>query len=44
MACAHAMASLVEDGTVPLRAVSVPVAWMIVCSVAEIVGVSQCVG
>ncbi len=44
MACARAMASLVEDGTVPLRAVSVPVAWMIVCSVAEIVGVSQCVG
>ena len=44
MACARAMASLVKDGTVPPRVVSVSVAWMIVRSVAEIVGVAQCVG
>ena len=44
MACARAMASLVEDGTVPPRAVSVSVAWMIVHSASEIVGVAQCVG
>ena len=39
-----AMDSLVVDGTVPPRAVSVSVAWMIVRSVSEIVGVAQCVG
>jgi len=44
MAWACAMDSLVEDGTVPPRAVSVSVAWMIVSSVSEIVGVAQCVG
>jgi hypothetical protein len=44
MACAHAMVSLVEDGTVPPRAVSVSVAWMIIRSASEIVGVAQCVG
>ena len=44
MACARAMPSLVEDGTVPPRAVSVSVAWMCVCSISEIVGVAQCVG
>ena len=44
MACDCAMASLVEDGTVPPRAVSVVVAWMIVCSVSEISGMAQCVG
>ena len=40
----RAMDSLVVDGTVPRRAVSVSVAWMIVRSVSEIVGVAQCVG
>ena len=44
MAWDRAMDSLVEDGTVPPRAVSVSVAWMIVRSVSEIVGVAQCVG
>ena len=44
MAWACAMDSLVEDGTVPPRAVSVSVAWMIVCSVSEMFGVAQCVG
>ncbi len=44
MACACAMPSLVEDGTVLPRAVSVSVAWMSVRSVSEIVGVAQCVG
>ena len=44
MAWDRAMASLVEDGTVPPRAVSVVVAWMIVCSVSEISGMAQCVG
>ena len=44
MAWACAMDSLVEDGTVPPRAVSVSIAWMIVCSVAEIVGVAQRIG
>jgi hypothetical protein len=44
MAYARAMPSLVEDGTVPPRAVSVSVAWMSVCSISEIVGVAQCVG
>jgi len=44
MAWDRAMDSLVVDGTVPPRAVSVSVAWMIVCSVSEIVGVAQCVG
>ncbi len=44
MAWDCAMDSLVEDGTVPPRAVSVSVAWMIVCSISEIVGVAQCVG
>jgi hypothetical protein len=44
MAWDHAMDSLVEDGTVPPRAVSVSVAWMIVRSVSEIVGVAQSVG
>ena len=39
-----AMDSLVVDETVPPRAVSVSVAWMIVRSVSEIVGVAQCVG
>ena len=38
------MDSLVEDVTVPPTAVSVSVAWMIVRSVSEIVGVAQCVG
>ncbi len=40
----RAMDSLVEDGTVPPRAVGVSVAWMIVRSVSEIFGVAQCVG
>ena len=44
MAWDRAMDSLVEDGTVPPRAVSVSVAWMIVRSVSEIFGVVQCVG
>jgi hypothetical protein len=44
MAWDRAMDSLVEDGTVPPSAVSVSVAWMIVCSVLEIFGVVQCVG
>ena len=44
MAWDRAMDSLVEVGTVPPRAVSVSVAWMIVRSVSEIVGVAQCVG
>ena len=44
MAWDRAMASLVEDGTVPPRAVSVSIAWMIVRSVLEIFGVAQCVG
>ena len=44
MAWDRAMDSLVEDGTVPPRAVSVSVAWMIVRSVSEIFGVAQCVG
>ena len=44
MAWDHAMDSLVEDGTVPPRVVSVSVAWMIVRSVLEIFGVAQCVG
>ena len=44
MAWDRAMDSLVEDGTVPPSAVSVSVAWMIVRSVSEIVGVAQCVG
>ena len=44
MAWDRAMDSLVEDGTVPPRAVSVSVAWMIVHSVTEIFGVVQCVG
>ena len=44
MAWDQAMDSLVEAGTVPPRAVSVSVAWMIVRSVAEIFGVVQCVG
>ena len=44
MAWDCAMASLVEDGTVPPRAVSVAVAWMIVFSVSEISGMAQCVG
>ncbi len=44
MAWDRAMVSLVEDGTVPPRAVSVSVAWMSVRSVSEIFGVVQCVG
>jgi hypothetical protein len=44
MAWDRAMDSLVEDGTVPPRAVSVSVAWLIVRSVSEIVGVAQCIG
>ena len=44
MAWNHAMDSLVVDGTVLPRAVSVSVAWMIVRSGLEIVGVAQCVG
>jgi hypothetical protein len=44
MAWDCAMDSLVEDGTVPPRAVSVSVAWMIVRSISDIVGVAQCVG
>jgi len=44
MAWDRVMDSLVEDGTVPPRAVGVSVAWMIVRSVSEIFGVAQCVG
>ena len=44
MAWDRAMDSLVVDGTVPPRVVSVSVVWMIVRSVLEIVGVAQCVG
>ncbi len=44
MAWDRAMNSLVEDGTVPPRAVSVSVAWMIIRPVLEIFGVAQCVG
>ncbi len=44
MAWDCAMDSLVEDGTVPPRAVSVSVTWMIVRSVPEIFGMAQCVG
>ena len=44
MAWDRAMDSLVVDGTVPPRAVSVSIAWMIIRSVSEIVGVAQCVG
>ena len=35
---------MVDDGHVPPRAVSVAVAWMIICSVSEISGMAQCVG
>ena len=41
MACIRAMPSLVEDGTVPPRAVSMSVAWRSVCYASEIVGVVQ---
>ena len=44
MACARTMPSLVEDGTVPPRAVNVSVAWMSIRSVSEIAGVAQCIG
>ena len=44
MACVRAMPSLVEDGTIPPRAVSLSVAWRSARSVSEIVGVAQCVG
>jgi hypothetical protein len=44
MACACAMFSLVEDETVPPRAVSMSFAWRSVRSVSKIVGVAQCVG
>ena len=44
MAWARTMDSLVDDGTVPPRAVSVSVAWMIVHSISEIIGVAQCIG
>jgi len=44
MAWDRATDSLVEDGTVPPRAMSVSIAWMIVRSVSEIFGVVQCVG
>ena len=44
MACVRAMSSLVEDGTVLSRAVSMSVAWRSVRSVSEIVGVAQCIG
>ena len=44
MACVRAMPSLVEDGTVPPRAVSMSVAWRSICSLSQIVGVAQCVG
>jgi len=40
----RAMVSLVVDGTVPLRALSVSFAWMIIRSMSEIVSVAQCVG
>jgi hypothetical protein len=36
-----AMDSLVEEGTVPPRVVSVFIAWMIVRSVSEIIGVAR---
>jgi hypothetical protein len=44
MAWDRAMDSLVEDGTVLPRAVSVSAAWMIIRSVSEIVGMAQCIG
>ena len=44
MACVHAMPSLVEDGTVLPRAVSMSVAWRSVRSISKIVGVAQCIG
>jgi hypothetical protein len=44
IAWVRAMDSLVEDGTVPPRAVSVFIACMIVSSVSEIVCVAQCIG
>ena len=44
MAWDCAMDSLVEDGTVLLRAVSVSIAWMMFRSVSDIFGVAQCVG
>ncbi len=44
MACVCAMPSLVEDGTVLPKAVSMSVAWRSVCSVSKIVSVAQCVG
>ena len=43
MACVRAMPSLVEDGTVPPRAVSISAAWRSVRSISEIVSVVQCV-
>jgi hypothetical protein len=44
MAWVRTMPSLVEDGTVPPRAVSMSVAWTSVRSVSKIVGVAKCVG
>ena len=44
MACARAMLSLVEDETIPPRAVSMSVAWRIYRSVSKIVGMAQCDG
>ena len=44
MACARAMPSLVEDGIVPPRALSISVAWRSIRSVSKIVGVAQCIG
>ncbi len=44
MACISATEALVEVGTVPLRAVRVSVASIIMCSVGDSVGTMQCVG
>jgi hypothetical protein len=41
MDCTCATPSLVEDGTVPPRAVSMSVAWRSIRSISEIVGVAQ---
>jgi hypothetical protein len=43
MACVGAMETLVEVGTVPLRAVRVSVACSIVRSAGDSVGVAQCI-
>ncbi len=44
MACVQAIDALVEVGTVLPRVVRVSVAWSIICSAGDSVGVAQCIG